>query len=223
MVKDDPLLSNDLNQYMKVDNDEDEDRPSKVKLPGLFDRDELFFGRIIRNVHNLRDCWRRNQPKTHRINCDSFVLSVMLTQNPKTLDTFIYCGLNNGDLQMWSPKEHPDRRKSFVKVREMEVHRKGVKCLGVEGHIIVTGSYDCTAKVWSRLDWGLLHTVSLHTDSVWEIKLRTVNGDNKRPGWEYVFATAGLDGIVGLFNLKQGAKIDQVTLSQNYVLQVMLI
>ena len=37
---------------------------------------------------------------------------------------------------------------------------------------------------------------------------------------EYIFATAGLDGIVGIFSLWQGANIDEVKMTQNYVLQV---
>ena len=115
MVLCDPLLSVDLQQYIH----------SATKGP---DQDELLFGKIIRNVHNLRDCWRRNQPQTHRVKCDSFVLSVMTTQNPNTLDTFIYCGLNNGDLQMWSRSDGEGKVKNnYVKVREMEMHRKGVK------------------------------------------------------------------------------------------------
>ena len=86
-------------------------------------------------------------------------------------------------------------------------HRKGVKCLGVEGHVIVTGSYDCTCKVWSRTDWSLLHTITLHTDSVWEIKLkqRLFGIDESESSLKiptYTFATAGLDGTVGLFHLK---------------------
>ena len=73
---------------------------------------------------------------------------------------------------------------------------------------MVTGSYDCTCKVWSRSDWSLLHTIRLHNDSVWEVKLKqrlygisdkdavaaaaALEGDRQRSS--YTFATAGLDG-----------------------------
>ena len=55
---------------------------------------------------------------------------------------------------------------------------------------ISTGSYDCTAKVFRRDSWELLHNITLHTDSVWDLK---IHGD--------VMATAGLDGTVGVFDI----------------------
>ena len=55
---------------------------------------------------------------------------------------------------------------------------------------ISTGSYDCTAKVFRRDSWELLHNITLHTDSVWDLK---IHGD--------VMATAGLDGTVGVFEI----------------------
>ena len=57
-------------------------------------------------------------------------------------------------------------------------------------HDISTGSYDCTAKVFRRDSWELLHNITLHTDSVWDLK---IHGD--------VMATAGLDGTVGVFDI----------------------
>ena len=55
---------------------------------------------------------------------------------------------------------------------------------------ISTGSYDCTAKVFRRDSWELLHNITLHTDSVWDLK---IHGD--------VMATAGLDGTVSVFDI----------------------
>lgn len=57
---------------------------------------------------------------------------------------------------------------------------------------IVTGSYDCTAKVWTKANnnWNQLHVISLHNDSVWDLCLR---GDT--------LVTGGLDGVIGIFNL----------------------
>ena len=57
---------------------------------------------------------------------------------------------------------------------------------------ISTGSYDCTAKVFRRDNWDLLHNITLHTDSVWDLK---IHGD--------VMATAGLDGTVGVFQIAE--------------------
>jgi WD40 repeat protein len=60
----------------------------------------------------------------------------------------------------------------------------------------VTGSYDCTAKIWGKqslTDITLLHTISLHNDSVWDLKLK---GET--------LVTGGLDGAIGIFTLSNG-------------------
>ena len=120
MAKGDPLLSEDLCHYMQIASDE-AILASSDPNPR---RDRLFFGRICRNLENLRECWRKHEPKTQRISCESFVLSVCITKNPKTLKPFLYCGLNNGDLQMWSINGQ-----THTKLRQMEVHNKGVKVM----------------------------------------------------------------------------------------------
>ena len=58
---------------------------------------------------------------------------------------------------------------------------------------IVTGSYDCTAKIWTKnglTQWNLLHVINLHNDSVWDLKLK---GET--------LVTGGLDGAIGIFSL----------------------
>ena len=57
----------------------------------------------------------------------------------------------------------------------------------------MTGSYDCTAKIWGKqslTEITLLHTISLHNDSVWDLKLK---GET--------LVTGGLDGAIGIFSL----------------------
>ena len=91
----------------------------------------------------------------------------------------------------------------------------------------MTGSYDCTCKVWSRTDWSLLHTITLHTDSVWEIKLkqRLFGIDESESSLKiptYTFATAGLDGTVGLFHLMVESS-DKICLEQVWSLVVLFV
>ena len=90
----------------------------------------------------------------------------------------------------------------------------------------MTGSYDCTAKVWSRSDWSLLHRITLHTDSVWDITIKpsfhidsidAATIDNSKIN--YTFATAGLDGAVGVFHL-MGDSSDKLGLKMSFLLQV---
>ena len=99
-----------------------------------------------------------------------------------------------------------------------------LQCLGVEGCVIVTGSYDCTAKVWYRSNWALIHKVTLHTDSVWDITIKpnletTIGLDEDDPKLVYTFATAGLDGAVGVFHITAD-KNDTLGFSLSFLLQV---
>ena len=72
--------------------------------------------------------------QTKRLFCDSFVLSV------KSDEERIYCGLNNGCVQVWNLEY-------LAKTREQECHDKGVKCMDLNHSVILTGSYDATFKV----------------------------------------------------------------------------
>ena len=57
----------------------------------------------------------------------------------------------------------------------------------------MTGSYDCTAKIWSKTtltEWILFHVISLHDDSIWDLKLKNDT-----------LVTGGLDGVIGIFSL----------------------
>ena len=112
MAKVDPLLSNDLTQHLKI-----------IRTEESTEQTNLYFGNICRNLHTLRNRWREHRPKHYRVDCDSFVLSVCIQNSPKSLKPFLYCGLNNGDLQLWALSDD----KVFAKVREQEVHSKGVK------------------------------------------------------------------------------------------------
>jgi len=145
-------------------------------------------GKICWQVHQLKEVWQNQRPKLKRLSCDSFVLSIKVHQ-----EKHLYCGLNNGSLQLWDLN---NRSVSGVndKVYEKEdLHDKGIKSLDASDNYIVTGSYDCTAKIWwkdSLVDITLLHTISLHNDSVWDLRLK---GET--------LVTGGLDGAIGIFNL----------------------
>jgi len=64
-------------------------------------------------VFDLKEVWRYREPKLRRLFCDSFVLSLRFSGDS------LYCGLNNGCLQLWDL--HWAARK-----REQEIHDKGV-------------------------------------------------------------------------------------------------
>ena len=74
-------------------------------------------GQICWQVHQLREVWQTQRPKLKRLSCDSFVLSIKVHH-----DRHLYCGLNNGTLQLWDLQQ-----KMGEKLTDKEVHDKGVK------------------------------------------------------------------------------------------------
>ena len=86
------------------------------------------YKRICFKVCELREVWRFREPRTRRLFCDSFVLCLRFE------DTALFCGLNNGALQLWDTDWTAKRR-------EQQIHAKGVKCIDVAADIFVTGEY----------------------------------------------------------------------------------
>ena len=75
--------------------------------------------KICWQVYQLKEVWQNQRPKIRRLSCDSFVLSLKVYQ-----DRYLYCGLNNGSLQLWDLTYGTS---GVSKIQEKEVHDKGVK------------------------------------------------------------------------------------------------
>ena len=89
--------------------------------------DFLIYRKICYRIFGLREVWRYREPKLRRLQCESFVLSL------KFVEDELFCGLNNGCLQLWDLEW-------TSKKREEEIHDKGVKCIDMNEKIICTGS-----------------------------------------------------------------------------------
>jgi len=139
-------------------------------------RDLSVFKKILAKVILLKDVWRSREPKAKRLFCDSFVLSL------KSDEDTLFCGLNSGCVQAWDMTY-------LGKTKEQECHDKGVKCIDVNSKVFITGSYDTTMKVWRRDSWSCVKILTLHNDSVWDLKM---HGST--------VATAGLDGSVLVYD-----------------------
>ena len=69
-----------------------------------------------------------------------------------------------------------------------------------------------------------MHKVTLHTDSVWDITIKpNLDLDSSTPTDDprivYTFATAGLDGAVGVFHITSDRN-DTLGLKMSFLLQV---
>ena len=72
------------------------------------------YSRICGRIFELREVWRYREPKLRRLQCESFVLCLTFDGDS------LYCGLNNGSLQLWDLDW-------AAKKREQEIHDKGVQ------------------------------------------------------------------------------------------------
>ena len=95
-----------------------------ASLHDIYADDELLSlnpGKICWQVHQLKEVWQSQRPKLKRLSCDSFVLSIKVHN-----DKHLYCGLNNGTLQLWDLNQSVAG--SGDKLHEMEdSHEKGIK------------------------------------------------------------------------------------------------
>ena len=90
----------------------------------------------------------------------------------------IYCGLNNGCVQVTTLSHYHTMSvilssplscqvwdlEYLAKVREQECHDKGVKCIDVNKDVILTGSYDAMFKVGPLL-YHVTHTIAVSCHS----------------------------------------------------------
>lgn len=72
-------------------------------------------------------------------------------------------------------------------------HQASVRCLEIHGDIVVSGSYDTTAKVWSISEGRCLHTLQGHYSQIYAIAF---DG--------YRVATGSLDTSVRIWNAATG-------------------
>ena len=92
-------------------------------------------------------------------------------------DLVISRGPTHGSLRVWNTMTgHCDR--------VLRGHTGPVSCVASWGHFLVSGSLDCTVKIWEMggdVSWPCLSTIAVHTKSVWDVvvwKGRVISGSD---------------------------------------------
>ncbi|KAJ3788239.1 WD40-repeat-containing domain protein [Lentinula aff. detonsa] len=75
-------------------------------------------------------------------------------------------------------------------------HTHAVRALAARGRTLVSGSYDCTVRVWDIPTGRLVHTLNGHTQKVYSVVLDSRDGTWGSEGWGY--------GSTGGYNPGQG-------------------
>ncbi|GMM35751.1 ubiquitin-binding SDF ubiquitin ligase complex subunit [Saccharomycopsis crataegensis] len=87
-------------------------------------------------------------------------------------------------------------RKGIFKIKRFEGHSDGILCLQFNHKILITGSYDCTVKVWDLKTCKVIRTLVGHTRGV-----KTLVFDDKK------VITGSLDGTIMVWNLATGTSL----------------
>ncbi|GJJ12335.1 hypothetical protein Clacol_006576 [Clathrus columnatus] len=83
-------------------------------------------------------------------------------------------------------------------VRLLTGHEQAVRALAARGRTIVSGSYDCTVRVWDIITGACTWTLTGHTQKVYSVVLDPVRNQ---------CCSGSMDGTVRIWNLKTGQAI----------------
>ena len=109
-------------------------------------------------------------------------------------------------------------------VRTLSGHHHSVRAIAAHGDTLVSGSYDCTVRVWKISTGDTLHRLSGHSQKVYSVVLdharnRCISGsmDNLVKVWSLetgncLFNLDGHTSLVGLLDLSHGPKGPDVNL-----------
>ncbi|KAI9688400.1 MAG: SCF ubiquitin ligase complex subunit cdc4 [Bathelium mastoideum] len=142
-------------------------------------------------------------------------------------ETLIITGSRDSSLRVWKmpqkgqasifqagPSAHDTDNQYFV--RALIGHHHSVRAIAAHADTLVSGSYDCTVRVWKISTGELLHRLQGHSQKVYSVVLdhtrgRCISGsmDNQVKVWSLESGTClfNLDGhssLVGLLDLSHG-------------------
>ncbi|CAL2032404.1 unnamed protein product [Caenorhabditis brenneri] len=123
------------------------------------------YPKIIRDIHNIDNNWKRGNYKLTRINCQS--------ENSKGVyclqydDEKIVSGLRDNTIKIWN-------RSDYTCSRTLSGHTGSVLCLQYDNRVIISGSSDATVRVWDVETGECIKTLIHHCEAV--LHLRFANG-----------------------------------------------
>ncbi|KAJ3725123.1 WD40-repeat-containing domain protein [Lentinula raphanica] len=114
--------------------------------------------------------------------------------------------------------EPPDASLNPYHLHHLSGHNHAVRALAARGRTLVSGSYDCTVRVWDIPTGRLVHTLTGHTQKVYSVVLDSRDGTWGSEGWGYGStsdyasgrgtdgraASGSMDGTVRLWSITTG-------------------
>ncbi len=118
-----------------------------------------------------------------------------------------------GDPQVYHAGPPANDRDNPYFLRTLSGHHNSVRAIAAHGDTLISGSYDCTVRVWQISTGDLIHRLQGHTQKVYSVVLdhersRCISGsmDNLVKVWDLqsgacVFSLEGHTSLVGLLDL----------------------
>lgn len=118
-----------------------------------------------------------------------------------------------GDRQIFHTGPPANDRDNPYFLRTLSGHHNSVRAIAAHGDTLISGSYDCTVRVWKISNGDLLHRLQGHTQKVYSVVLdpsrkRCISGsmDNLVKVWDLqsgacLFNLEGHTSLVGLLDL----------------------
>ncbi|CAG8048068.1 unnamed protein product [Penicillium olsonii] len=118
--------------------------------------------------------------------------------------------------QTYLPDHIPESDDCPYLIRVLRGHKHSVRAMAVHGDTLVSGSYDCTVRVWRVSTGALVHTLEGHGYKVYEVAIdhqrnRCISGgmDHMVKIWcletgVLLFSLEGHTSLVGLLELSDG-------------------
>ncbi|KAF2478543.1 WD40-repeat-containing domain protein [Neohortaea acidophila] len=118
-----------------------------------------------------------------------------------------------GDRPVYQTGQHTNDRDNPYFLRALSGHHNSVRAIAAHGDTLVSGSYDCTVRVWKISTGDQMHRLQGHTQKVYSVVLdharnRCISGsmDNLVKVWDLqsgacLFNLEGHTSLVGLLDL----------------------
>ncbi|KAF8517506.1 WD40 repeat-like protein [Hysterangium stoloniferum] len=138
---------------------------------------------------------REKWPKRSLIVTGSRDHSLRVWTLPRPGEAEYMCyGANDSD---GDPAEE-DNNDNPYHLRLLTGHEQAVRALAARGRTLVSGSYDCTVRVWDIIDGVCTWTLTGHTQKVYSVVLDPVRNQ---------CCSGSMDGTVRIWNLKTGQAV----------------
>ncbi|KAI7829550.1 hypothetical protein BC939DRAFT_10889 [Gamsiella multidivaricata] len=152
-------------------------------------------------------CTHTFRGHTSTVRCLQIVMPVNVNKDPHGIPKYepefpvIVTGSRDSTLLVWRLPDpelngHIPPTDSSWLLHTLVGHTQSVRALAAEGSTLVSGSYDCTVRVWNICTGALVHRLQGHTQKVYSVVLDTARNQ---------CMSGSMDAFVRIWSLEDGS------------------